>query len=182
MQEERVTERLLARPPCEADRDAYLSLFLDPAVGEWLRPPPLEPFDRPEVLQMLVEDRWHWEEHGFGPWVLIEREGGGVVGRGGLRWTELNARPAVELPWTIASADWGRGLATEAAEAAIEYAVAQRLREVVALVAPTNLRSRRVAEKVGLSLDGETRHVGLPHLVYRRRLDGSSVDRSLSSL
>jgi RimJ/RimL family protein N-acetyltransferase len=170
MQEEWQIERLLARPPREEDRDAYLAVFLDPAVGEWLRPPPLDPFDEVEIAQMLIEDQWHWDEHGFGPWVLVEREGGGIVGRGGLRWTKLDARPAVELPWTIASAEWGRGLATEAAVAAIECAAAWRLREVIALVAHGNARSRRVAEKVGLRLDGEATHAGLPHLVYRRRL------------
>lgn len=173
MQQEWLTERLRARPPREEDRDAYLGIFLDPAVAAWLRPPPLDPFDEPEIQQMLLEDEWHWEEHGFGPWTLVERDGGRIVGRGGLRWTELDARPAVELPWTIAPASWGQGLATEAALAAIECAAARRLLEVIALVAPGNVRSRRVAEKIELRLDGETQHAGLPHLVYRRRLGGS---------
>ncbi len=173
MREEWLTESLRARPPEGPDADAYLSLFLDPAVGDWLRPAPLDPFDEAEIAQILVEDEWHWAEHGFGPWVLVERDGGAVVGRGGLRWTDLDGDRAVELPWTVGSSHWNRGLATEAARAAIEWAGSLRLPEVVALIAYDNARSRRVAEKAGLRAEEETTHAGLPHLVYRLRLQRS---------
>jgi len=169
MSEEWHTERLLARPPRRVDQAAYLSLFLDPVVGEWLGRSPAEPLGEPEILGMLSADERHWAEHDFGPWVLEERETGTIVGRGGLRWTELEAGWSVELPWAIASECWGRGLATEAALAAVERAGALELPEVIALIVPHNARSRRVAEKAGLELDGETRHAGLPHLVYRCR-------------
>jgi RimJ/RimL family protein N-acetyltransferase len=171
MQEEWLTERLRARAPGPDDQDGYLSLFLDPAVGDWLRPPPLDPFAEGEILEMLVEDEWHWAEHGFGPWALIDREAGAIVGRGGLRWTDLDGTRAVELPWTVGSGHWNRGLATEAAAAAVEWARSLQLPEVIALIAPDNARSRRVAEKVGLRPGGDTTHAGLPHLVYRRALE-----------
>jgi len=163
------TARLLVRPPQRTDQEAYLRLFLDPAVGEWLGRSPTRPFGEPEILGMLGADERHWDEHGFGPWVLEERDGGTMVGRGGLRWTELEDGWAVELPWAVASDYWGRGFATEAALAAVEQARALELPEVIALIVPANARSRRVAEKAGLALDGETRHAGLPHLVYRLR-------------
>src|SRR5258707_7060585 len=90
MRDQWLTERLLARSPGPADQDGYRELFLDPAVGEWLRPAPMEPFSDAEISDMLSEDELHWAEHGFGPWVLVEREGGSTVGRGGLRWTEVD--------------------------------------------------------------------------------------------
>lgn len=167
MAEEWQTLRLLARRPEFEDEQAYDALFLDPAVGEWLRPAPMKPFDAGEVAEMLGEDRRHWADHGFGPWVLVAREDGSVLGRGGLRWTEIDDRLTIELPWAIRSDRWGEGLATEAATAAIEWAKSLSLPEVAALVLPGNLRSRRVAEKAGLELAGDTLHAGLPHLVYR---------------
>jgi RimJ/RimL family protein N-acetyltransferase len=171
MDDQLLTERLRARPPGPGDRSAYRALFLDPAVGKWLGPAPTQPFSDAEILGMLSADERHWREHGFGPWVLVERDGGAVVGRGGLRWTELEDRLAVELPWAIGSRHWNRGLATEAASAAIDRAHSLMLPEVIALIVPENVASRRVAEKAGLEVDGETRHAGLAHLVYRFRFD-----------
>ncbi|MET0306090.1 MAG: GNAT family N-acetyltransferase [Solirubrobacterales bacterium] len=164
------TSRLLARRPDASSQSAYRSLLLDPAVGEWLRPPPLEPFDDAAILGMLSKDERHWSEHGFGPCALIEEATGSMVGRGGLQRTELDGALAVELPWTIDSAHWGQGLATEAASGALEWARSLDLSEVVALIMAGNAASRRVAEKIGLRRDGETQHAGLPHLVYKRSL------------
>jgi RimJ/RimL family protein N-acetyltransferase len=167
MDDERLTARLLARLPRAADIGAYRNLFLDPAVGEWLRPQPLAPFREADLQEMLGNDERHWADHGFGPWILQEREGGAVVGRAGLRWTEVDSRLAVELPWAVGSPYWGRGYATEAAVAAIEWGRSLDLPEVVALVMAVNRRSRRVAEKAGMREDGSTEHAGLPHLVFR---------------
>lgn len=166
------TARLLAKRPSSSNQSAYRALLLDPAVGEWLCPAPLKPFDDAAILGMLSKDERHWSEHGFGPCVLIEEATGSMVGRGGLQRTELDEMPAVELPWTIDSAHWGRGLATEAASAALEWARSLGLSEVVALIMAGNAASRRVAEKIGLNPDGETQHAGLPHLVYKRSLRG----------
>jgi RimJ/RimL family protein N-acetyltransferase len=164
------TPRLLARRPDSADQSAYRALLLDPAVGEWLRPAPLEPFDDAAILGLLGKDERHWSEHGFGPCALIEQATGSMVGRGGLQKTELDGTLAVELPWTINSVHWSRGFATEAASAALGWARSLGLSEVVALIMAGNAASRRVAEKIGMRCDGETEHAGLPHLVYRRPL------------
>ena len=169
MDDERLTARLRARPPGAADIGAYRNLFLDPAVEEWLRPPPLTPFRETELVEMLGNDERHWADHGFGPWVLEERGSGTVVGRAGLRWTEVDSRLAVELPWAVAPAHWGQGYATEAAVAAIQWGEQLGLPEVVALVMARNRGSCRVAEKAGMQEDGTAQHAGLPHLVYRVR-------------
>ena len=173
--DEWLTERLLARPPSPSDQDGYRSLLLDPEVGEWLRPAPLPPFDDADAMAILAADERHWADHGFGPWVLVERAGRTMVGRGGLQQIEVDGAPAVELPWAIRSDHWNRGLASEAAAAAVAWAETIGLPEVVALTTPENRVSRRVAEKSGFVLDGETRHGGIPHLVYRRLLEGAAT-------
>jgi RimJ/RimL family protein N-acetyltransferase len=53
------------------------------------------------------------------------------------------------------------------AMAAIECAREMRIEELVALVLPANVPSRRVAEKVGCERNGEVEHAGLPHLLFR---------------
>jgi RimJ/RimL family protein N-acetyltransferase len=162
-----LTERLLVRRPAPADLDGYLAVLLDPDVAARLRAADAPPLDEAGVAARLAADEAHWDEHGFGPWSLIEQDSGFVIGRGGLQWTELDDRRVVELPWAIASMHWGRGFATEAAEAALEWARELELEEVVALVTPDNDASRRVAEKIGMRVESQTVHGGLPHLVYR---------------
>jgi RimJ/RimL family protein N-acetyltransferase len=164
---DRMTERLLIRAPTADDLLAYEAHFLHPEVGKWLRPPPLQPFDEPQVLELLDRDRRHWDDHGFGPWVLEDREGGGFVGRGGLAWTEVDDVLAIELPWSIEPARHGEGLATEAAVRAIDHARSLNFEQVIALVLPSNVASRRVAEKAGMRADGEAMHADLPHVLYR---------------
>ncbi len=71
----------------------------------------------------------------------------GAAGSGGPRWM---APRGGELPWAIGSEHWNRGLAAEAALAAIEWAGSLGLHEVVALIMAGNSRSRKVAEKAAI--------------------------------
>lgn len=167
--EERQTQRLLLRRPTLEDRVAYHAHFTRPAVERWLRPPPLPPFNT-RVLDELIEgDCAHWSDHGFGPWVLIDKQSGKFAGRGGLSWTAVEETAEIELPWSIEPRLHGQGLATEAATAACEWARELRFEQVVALVLPANAASRRVAEKAGFEQNGEVLHAGLPHLLLRQR-------------
>jgi RimJ/RimL family protein N-acetyltransferase len=167
----RQTQRLIVRPPLPEDGDDYHAHFSKEPIERWLRPPPLPPFDADVIDRLLADDRRHWELHGFGPWVLVEQESGRFAGRGGLAWTTVEDRLAVELPWTIEPRLQGRGLATEAALAATAWASELGLDELIALTLPTNRASQRVAEKAGLVREGECEHAGLRHLLFRVRLE-----------
>jgi [ribosomal protein S5]-alanine N-acetyltransferase len=144
-----------------------MALLLNQEVGAWLRPQPLPAFTTSQVREMLRDDIRHWQMYPFGPWVLIDRESGALVGRGGLQSTVVEGEPVVELPWTIAPDRWSSGLATEAARAAIEWARSLELGEVVTMTLPENRASRRVAEKAGLRFAGEIEYRGLTHVLYR---------------
>ena len=61
----------------------------------------------------------------------------------------------------------GRGIATEAARACMNYAFIELGEDrVISLIRPENLPSRRVAERNGMAVEKETDFLGLPHLVY----------------
>lgn len=165
--EERQTRRLLLRKPTADDRSLYHAHFTQPEVERWLRPPPLPPFNAGALDELVEGDQAHWSDHGFGPWVLIERESGAFAGRGGLHWTTVEDTAMIELAWSIEPSLHNRGYATEMATAAIGWAREMRIEELIALVLPTNVPSRRVAEKVGCERSGEVEHAGLPHMLYR---------------
>jgi RimJ/RimL family protein N-acetyltransferase len=167
---ERQTERLLARKPTPDDRALYHLHFTRPEIESWLRPSPLPPFSAQVIDELVDGDQAHWQDHGFGPWILVEKETGAFAGRGGLSWTAVEGIAEVELPWSIEPDLQGRGLATEAAIAACDQAREFQLEQIITLVLPTNLPSQRVAEKAGFEQDGEVIHAGLPHLLFRRTM------------
>ncbi len=103
--------------------------------------------------------RRHWEERGFGLWALEERTSGTFIGFAGLAhqedWTEGGHK--TEVGWRLDRAFWGRGLATEAAKASVAYGLEKvGLERIISIIQPENTASRRVAEKAGLTLRGET--------------------------
>jgi RimJ/RimL family protein N-acetyltransferase len=85
--------------------------------------------------------------------------------------------PTVEIGWRLARAAWGRGFATEAAAAALAFAVARLgVPEVVAITVPTNEPSLRVMRRLGMVRDAagdfdhpriEAGHPLRRHVLYR---------------
>jgi len=83
--------------------------------------------------------------------------------------------PCIEIGWRLAFAYWGRGYATEAAQAALEFGFAEAdLDEVVSFTVPENRRSVAVMSRLGMSYAGEFDHPRLPpghalrrHVLYR---------------
>jgi RimJ/RimL family protein N-acetyltransferase len=165
---------VLARRPEPGDEPGYEALFTDPQVSAWLRPEPLPPFAAAELAEMLAEDLRHWREAEFGPWALVEAESGVLVGRVGLHRTSVGGELCIELAWAVLPSWQGRGLATAAALEGMGLARAVGIDELVALVLPANLASRRVAEKLGMRASTEVTHAGLPHLLYRVDLRGAA--------
>jgi RimJ/RimL family protein N-acetyltransferase len=161
------TERLTLRRPGPDDGPGYRALLTHPVIGEWLRPAPLRPFGPADGDLWRGEDERHWERFGFGPWAVRAREGGDYLGRAGLRWTEIEPGARIELVWAIDPARHGEGIATEAAAAALELAAELEVDEVIAMVLPTNVASRRVAEKIGLERAGNVMHAGFDHFLFR---------------
>lgn len=167
---EAITDRLLCERPGAVDAGDYRRLFGLPEIGEWLRPPPLDPATAEVIDRRLVRDRADWDEFGFGPWVLRERESGDFVGRAGLAWITIEGDPMVELPWAVLPERQGRGYATEAALAAVRTARDLELDRVVSLTLRDNRASLRVMEKAGLTKVDEVEHFGLPHLLFELQL------------
>jgi [ribosomal protein S5]-alanine N-acetyltransferase len=159
------------RPPESRDEANYRRLLFDAAVAPWLRPKPLRPFTEADPPALLVRDLRHWESHGWGPWVV--EEDGAFAGRAGLNTTRVAGEQAVEIAWALLGAAHGRGLATEAARAAVAAARDLGLAEVVSFTLPGNAASRRVMEKAGLRFEREITHGGLPHVLYRLSLTPS---------
>ena len=125
-----------------------------------------------ESRELLRSGLDHWERHGFGPWVFHARETGETVGGAALRRVVIEGRDEVEVGYRVATAWWGRGIATEMASALVGVARDRLgLEEIVAFTLPENRASRRVMEKVGFTYERDIEWAALPHVLYRLRLE-----------
>jgi ribosomal-protein-alanine N-acetyltransferase len=98
-----------------------------------------------------------WYADGFGgPWGVILKESGRVIGTCGMAIVPEHRR--AELGYALARACWGQGLMTEAVVAVIDYGFATlSLNRIEARCLPENLASARVLEKAGLTYEGTLR-------------------------
>lgn len=117
-------------------------------------------------------DDWiaHWDTHGFGLWIARDLATAEFAGRGGLRHTVVGGRPEIEVAYAFLPAFWGRGLATELADASVRAGFADLgLPDLVCFTLATNRASQRVMEKAGFVFERDIEHAGLPHRLYRLR-------------
>jgi ribosomal-protein-alanine N-acetyltransferase len=165
------TERLVGRRPLARDADELHAVMADERVARWLWPGDLGgPRTLQQVRTMLVHDMDHWKRHGFGAWVVRDRTTGEALGRIGLERTTVAGTDEVEVAWMLSADHWGRGLATEMARAAVDAGLGPLgLESVVAFTLTGNAASRRVMEHLGMTFEADIEHVGLPHVLYRRR-------------
>jgi ribosomal-protein-alanine N-acetyltransferase len=83
-------------------------------------------------------------------------DSGEFVGQCGLTVQEVEGKEEIEIGYLFLRKSWGQGLATEAARAARDHGFHMPgCERLVSLIDPGNLASRRVAAKVGLTLERE---------------------------
>jgi RimJ/RimL family protein N-acetyltransferase len=154
------TERLLLRPPQDGDADAVYRHLSDPEVMRWIGLNG-EVGTHEDAVERVARWQRVWEVDGFGHFMAVRRDTSETVGRVGLlvwdpaTWAhgtrrEIGKTAEIELGWTIERAAWGNGFATEAALAIREWAFEEiRPRRLISLIHPENVRSLRVAKKIG---------------------------------
>jgi RimJ/RimL family protein N-acetyltransferase len=156
------TERLVLRMFRESDTDAYAEMLGDAEVARFLGG---KVMSRQEAWRSMAMVLGHWHLRGYGFWAVEERAGGEMVGRVGCWRPE--GWPGLEVGWTLRRAYWGRGYATEAARASLEHAFnALGQTHVVSLIAPENVNSIRVAERLGERPEGEWEVFGTKVVIY----------------
>jgi RimJ/RimL family protein N-acetyltransferase len=156
------TERLLLREWRDDDLDAYAAMAADPEVMEFVG----GPLDRAGAWRQMALHAGHWALRGYGNWIL--EADGRVVGRTGLWRPE--GWPGLEVGWTLAREAWGRGYATEAGRAAMEWAWSElRLPGLISVIRPENARSIRVAERLGFAAGREDTVLGVRVVIYEIR-------------
>jgi RimJ/RimL family protein N-acetyltransferase len=122
-----------------------------------------------ETRAYLARNLEHWDEFGFGLWMLRDLDGR-MAGRCVLRHLDVEGTDEVELGYGFHREYWGRGLATEIARELLRLGLSELgRRSIVAITRHDNVGSQRVLEKAGLVYERDVDHAGVPHLLYRSR-------------
>ena len=156
------TARLLLRPFQPADVDDSLAYRNDPEFAKYLPhiPQPFTRADAEAFVRQNIEEPW--DELPTFAIVLDDH----VIGT--VNFTINAAKRTAMLGYAIARAHWRRGIATEAARAAIEWAFATHdLVEIWASTRVDNVGSQRLMERLGMTRVSDVAERG--ELVYHLR-------------
>jgi RimJ/RimL family protein N-acetyltransferase len=156
------TDRLRFRLLRESDFPLYETWCANIEVMRYLGG---KTMNRLEAWRHLAYQLGHWAMRGYGYYAVEEKASGQLVGRVG--FTDSAAWPGFELGWTIAPEHQRKGYASEAARMLLPYAFdALDRSHVISLIHPDNTPSRRVAERLGETVEGETEVLTMPVLIY----------------
>lgn len=123
-----------------------------------------------ETESYLARNLAHWDEHGFGLWIVYSREGDVPVGRAVLRHLVLDegGPPEVEVGYAFYQPWWGQGLATEVTLACLNLGFRQlRCDSIVAVTTDANVASQQVLTKCGLAFEREVSVAGAWMSLFR---------------
>ena len=161
------TERLALREWTHDDRDALQRISDESRITRWLAIG--EPLRSGRVESFLDNQTNNQRELGWSRWAVELRKPGIGDPKGPVGFCGFGRKfaPEVELGWTLLPAVWKRGLATEAAQAAVDFGFGViGFPRVISAVLPDNQAARRVADKLGMHLDGTIKREGQSHLRY----------------
>ena len=142
------TERLVLRPIEDRDHEPLMAMLTDPvAMRNLIRHP-----TRETARGSIERHIGYRTSHGLGFWVI--EQDAVVAGLCGLKPGALDTPIAgeMEIGWLLATRFWGRGLATEAARASLDWAwVNTCAARVVAITAASHQKSQEVMVRLGMA-------------------------------
>jgi RimJ/RimL family protein N-acetyltransferase len=158
------TPRLILRPFKETDGEAAHRWFRDPDVFRFYTYGPYSSLhETTERIRQYIE---HFEKFGYAKYVVIEKSSRVPIGDAGL---SFDADIGVTVGYKFARSHWGKGYATEAAQACVTYGFERLdLERIGAIIHPLNTKSQRVIEKLQFSLSTSTREGDIDWQIYRR--------------
>ncbi len=157
------TDRLLLRMFEAKDLEAAYKLFNDADVQKYLSPQNRRTREQLEISLKKFVGRW--KERGFGMWCVTEKHIGKMIGYCGFQSFEQTAD--VEIVFGYLKEFWGKGVATEALQACLNFGMEKMsFEQIFAVTNPANMGSIRVLEKSGMSFLKREFHYGMETVIY----------------
>lgn len=158
-----VTTRLTLRQFTIEDREALLTITKEPGIFQYF--PTKSAWTMEKVERSIQHQINHWFAFGYGQMAITLRESGQLLGWCGLEF--LPDTSETEVGYLLSHEFWGKGFATEAARASLEFGFETvRLKEIIGLTDPLNTASQHVLEKCGLAFTRRQHYFGMEMFRY----------------
>lgn len=157
------TQRLLLRLHVTEDAEALAAVLGDVVAMEFYP----SALDRRGVEEWIARNIERYRRDGFGKWALLLKSTGELIGSCGCVLQDVEDRNEIEIGYNVRRDVWGRGYATEAARACIDYGFRSLgAPHLISMIRPENARSIRVAEKNGMACRKTVFWRGYDHRIY----------------
>jgi RimJ/RimL family protein N-acetyltransferase len=162
------TERMRLRKFTLDDAAAFLDLNSDPDVVRYAEKRVMKSLDE-ALVALQTAPLADYEKYGYGRLAIILKDNEELIGFCGIKFLpELSLN---ELGYRLKKNYWGRGLATEAAQATLDYARDELLLDyVIALIVEGNVASVGVVDKLGMRQNGMAHYMDLDAMKYELQL------------
>ncbi|HZH12971.1 MAG TPA: GNAT family N-acetyltransferase [Archangium sp.] len=155
------SERLLIRAWKESDAEAFYELTQDEGFN-------LHPINI--YRQESIDTAREWIRKVKGKLAVFEKVSGKLIGMGGLAPWTWEGEELFDITYRLRESAWGKGYGWELAEALVNHGFRELgLDQITATIAPDNLPSKKIAEKLGMKFDRHIRLLGVPTDLYRLR-------------
>jgi len=148
------TERLILRELVLTDAPDIFEMDSDPKVHLYLGNKPITTLQQAEDGIRYINKQY--SENGIGRWAVVEKTTGECIGWCGLKFfsdMEANGFTDIhEIGYRFKKKHWGKGYATEAAKASLNYGFDNMKLDVIyGMTHADNLESQNVFRKLGLN-------------------------------
>lgn len=144
------TERLNLRKMTTDDVDRLMKIFSDPEAMTYYP----STLDEAGTLEWIHRVLGNYQKFGVGLWIVEDKATGRFLGQCGIIPQELDGIIEMEIGYLLVRQEWGQGYASESARACKEYGFeTMGYRKMISLIDINNIRSAKVAERIGMRVE-----------------------------
>lgn len=146
------TDRFILREFRATDVDDLFEMDADPEVHAYLGNNPVK--SKEEVEEGIEYVRRQYKDYGIGRWMIEDKQTGEGLGWSGLKYetSDIDQSKYYDLGYRLKRKHWGKGIAYETSEMAIEFGFDNlNLKKISAAAHKENGASNRVLEKLGFT-------------------------------
>lgn len=148
------TQRLVLREFQPEDVQQLAPILANPQVMQFS---PAGTLSTEQTQAKINEFIALYQAFGFGKWAVLAKDSHELIGYCGIALETIDGSAERELGYRLAPPFWGRGLATEAATAAMEYGFNElKLPYLLGIAERKNVASVKILKKLGMQFVRET--------------------------